>query len=274
MPLLLPAAVTECRPGRRRRAQSVPASSPKQPAAQDRPGRAEAGMQFLVADELDRHPLQLQAFRVADLRFERRHDFDGDRRVGPVADVEHRGEQDADVLRRDGGFFLCLAQGAVDCSLRPGAGLRPGVPRCRPDRSTGRGAGAGCPWRSRGRAGPPSRSAPRTVRGRPQPRRHRGRGDRGAGAVRRGARRLVLRRAAVWGSASSGSAGLDVGATGLSMPSVSHGHCPSLEKCDPAGLSNGLARRGARRVPSVSSGRFPVVVATGWPWELATSVFE
>jgi hypothetical protein len=49
-------------------------------------------MPFLVADELDRHPLQFQAFRVADLRFERLQDLDGDRGVAPVAHIEHRGE--------------------------------------------------------------------------------------------------------------------------------------------------------------------------------------
>ena len=58
---------------------------------------------------------KLQAFRVADFRVEGLHDLDGDGRVGPVADVEHRGEQDPDALRRDRSFFLRLTQGAVDC---------------------------------------------------------------------------------------------------------------------------------------------------------------
>ena len=123
-------AVRSLPPGPASWAQSVPASSPK--SLRRRPGQAapKPGCSSLSPTRSTGTHCSSRLSGSLISGFERLHDLDGDRGVGPVADVEHRSEQDPDVLRRDGSFFLGLAQGAVDCFfalMQGSAGESPGA---------------------------------------------------------------------------------------------------------------------------------------------------
>src|SRR6478735_7944347 len=85
-----------------------------EPAPQPGPGCREARVKFLLTHALKADPLQFKALRVADGRFEGLDDLGGDRRIGPVADVEDRGEQHPDGCGRDGCFLVGLPERAAD----------------------------------------------------------------------------------------------------------------------------------------------------------------
>jgi len=110
-------------------AVAVPFRGRLKPAPEGRPGSREARMQLLVTDALKADPLQFETFRITDGWFEGLHDLSGDRCIGPIPDVEHRGEEYADGSGRDSGLFLSLAERAVDgilALMQGAAGESPG----------------------------------------------------------------------------------------------------------------------------------------------------